>query len=87
MDWLLHHDNAPTHTVISVQWYLTKNMTMIPLPFFTDLAPTDFFLYLRPKLKLKGNRFDDMLENKNRDYETGVQDMLPVMAESLDKVH
>jgi len=27
-------------------------------PYFTDLAPCDFFLFPKMKLKLKGRRFD-----------------------------
>jgi hypothetical protein len=30
-EWLFHHDNAPAHTVLNVQRFLTKNV-MTPLP-------------------------------------------------------
>jgi hypothetical protein len=56
-DWLLHHDNAPAHTALSVQRFLAaKNMTMVPHPPYSpDLFP-------RMKLKLKGSRFQDITE-------------------------
>jgi histone-lysine N-methyltransferase SETMAR len=59
-NWLLHHDNAPAHTSLIVQQFLTsKNITVIPHPPHSpDLAPCDFFLFPKMKLRLKGRRFD-----------------------------
>jgi transposase len=53
--WLLHHDNALSHTSV-----LAKNkIAVIPRPPYSpDLAPCDIFLFLKMKLKLKGCRFD-----------------------------
>ena len=44
-EWLLHHDNAHTHTALSVQQLLTKNgmTTASNTPYSPDLAPYDFF--------------------------------------------
>jgi hypothetical protein len=58
--WLLHHDNATSHTSILTQQFLVKNkMALIPHPlYFPDLAPRDFFLFPKMKLNLKGRRFD-----------------------------
>jgi len=58
-DWLLHHDNAPAHTSLVVREFLTKNnLTTVPhhacLP---DLAPCDFYMFPKMKLRLKGRRF------------------------------
>jgi len=43
--WMLHHDNGPCHTAISVRKLLTKNG--IPVvqhpPYSPDLSPCDFF--------------------------------------------
>jgi transposase len=63
-DWLLHHDNAPAHTALSVQRFLAaKNMAMVPHPPYSpDLAPCDFSLFPRMKLKLKYRRFQDVTE-------------------------
>jgi hypothetical protein len=49
--WLLHHDNAPTHTSFFTREFLTKR-NMIPLPTHS------IFLVPRLKIKLKGNHFD-----------------------------
>jgi transposase len=56
--WLLHHDNAPSHTSIFTQQFLAKHkMAVIPHPLYSpDLAPCDFF-FPKVKLKLKGRWF------------------------------
>ena len=50
-NWMLHHDNAPCHTAISVIEFLAKKgIPVVPqTPYSTDLSPCDFFLF--PKLK------------------------------------
>jgi transposase len=58
-NWVLHHENAPAHTALAVQQFLaSKNMTVFPTPYSPDLAPYDFFLFSKMKIKLKGRRFD-----------------------------
>jgi transposase len=56
--WLLHHDNAPTHSALLTQRFLTdNNMTVVPHPPYSpDLAPSDFFFFPKLKTKLKGRR-------------------------------
>jgi len=58
--WLLHHDNALSHTSVLTQQFLAKNkMAVIPHPPYSpDMAPCDFFLFPKMKLKLKGRLFD-----------------------------
>jgi len=58
--WLLHHDNAPSHTAVLTQQFLAKNKIAVTPhpPYSPDLAPCDFFLFPKMKLKLKGRRFD-----------------------------
>jgi len=76
--WLLHHDNAPSHTSVLTQQFLAKNkISVIPHPPYSpDLAPCDFFLFPKMKLKLKGRRFgttEEIQAYKNgRDGGTGV---------------
>ena len=43
--WILHHDNAPAHTALSVTEFLaTKQITVLEHPAYSpDLAPSDFF--------------------------------------------
>jgi predicted acetyltransferase len=62
--WLLHHDNAPSHTSILTQQFLVKyKMAVIPhRPYSPDLALCDFFLFKKMKLKLKGCWFDTIEE-------------------------
>jgi hypothetical protein len=57
--WLLHDDNAPSHTSVLTQQFLAKHkMAVIPhLPHSPNLVPCDFFLFPKMKLKLKGRRF------------------------------
>jgi transposase len=61
---LLHHDNAPAHTALAMQHFLaSKNMTVVcHPPYSPDLAPYDFFLFPKMKIKLKGRRFDTVEE-------------------------
>ena len=49
--WILHHNNAPAHTALSVKQFLvSKEITMLHHPpYLPNLAPCDFFLF--PKLK------------------------------------
>ena len=58
-DWVLHYDNAPAHTVLSVREFLAKkNIPVLPHPPYSpDLAPCDFYLFPKLKLKLKGHHF------------------------------
>ena len=58
-NWLLHHENAPCHMVISVVEFLAKQgIPVVPqLPYSPDLSPCDFFLFQRLKFRLKGRHF------------------------------
>lgn len=57
--WKLHHDNASAHMSLLVRKFLAKNNTvLIPQPSYSpDMAPCDFFLFLRMKKTMKGQRF------------------------------
>jgi hypothetical protein len=51
-NWLLHHDNAPSHTSFFTREFFTKSkMTVIPNLFY-------FSLFLRLKIKLRVRHFD-----------------------------
>lgn len=60
--WVLHLDNAPSHTSLRVREFLAKhNVATLPQPPYSpDLAPADFFLFPRIKTTLKGRRFDSI---------------------------
>jgi len=59
--WILHHDNAPCHTAVSINEFLAeKNIPVVPQPLpphSPDLSPCDFFLFSRLKNHLKGRQF------------------------------
>jgi len=59
--WILHHDNAPAHTALSVREFLsTKQITVLEHPAYSPgLAPNDFFLFPKIKEILTGRHFDD----------------------------
>ncbi|UYV76922.1 MIB1 [Cordylochernes scorpioides] len=69
-DWILHVDNARSHTAHVVLQFLAKHSTIhIPHPPYSpDLAPNDFFLYSILKMKLKGRKFDnvDMIQAESK---------------------
>ena len=62
--WLLHHDNAPAHAALLTRWFLTNNNTTVVShpPYSSDPAPSNFFLFLKLKIKLKGRRFQTVEE-------------------------
>jgi len=61
---LLHHDNVPTHAALLTRPFLTDNdTTVVPHPPHSpDLAPSDFLLFPKLKMKLKGRRFQTLEE-------------------------
>jgi hypothetical protein len=62
--WALHHDDMPAHTSLLVwQFFTSTKTTVIPHPPYSpDLAPCDFFLFPKMKLKLKGLGFESIEE-------------------------
>jgi len=61
-DWFLLHDNAPSHTSLIVRQFLARNRVSVlnHSPYSPDLAPCDFSLFPKLKLKLKGRFFNDI---------------------------
>jgi transposase len=49
----------PAHTSLVVREFLTKNnVTTVPHPVYSpDLAPCDFYVFPKMKLRLKGRRY------------------------------
>lgn len=56
----MHHDKALSLTFLFTTDFLTKNIMMVNPhpPFLSNLAPCNFSLYPRLKIKLKGCWFD-----------------------------
>ena len=59
--WLLYHDNAPARNVLGIREFLAKNNIAVlkQPPYSPDLAPCDFFLFLKLKEVIRGTRFQD----------------------------
>ena len=59
---ILHQDDAPAHTALSVRQFLaTKQITVLEYPaYLPDLASSDFFLFLKAKEILRERHFDDI---------------------------
>jgi len=75
--WMLHYDNAPCHTAVSINEFLAeKSLLVVPqLPYSPDLSPCDFFLFPRLKNHLKGLHFVtlDNIQNSVTDELKGIQ--------------
>lgn len=63
---LLHHDNAPVHNSLKMmQFLMENNVVSCPTPLYSlALAPFDFVLFPKLKLKLKGYCFHTVEEIK-----------------------
>ncbi|XP_066261786.1 protein GVQW3-like [Euwallacea similis] len=72
-NWVLHHDNAPCHTAISInEFWAHKNIHVAPQPPYSpDLSPCNFFLFPKLKNYLKGTRFETL-----QNIKTAVTDQL-----------
>ena len=59
--WQLHHDNAPAHSAHLIQSFLAKNNTHLvrQTPYSPEMAPCDFWLFLKLKIPLKRTRFQE----------------------------
>jgi transposase len=69
---VLHHDNAPAHSLFLVHNFLAKNeTTVVPQPPYSpDLAPADFFLFPKLNSTLKGrcfNTYDEIQKNLTKE--------------------
>ena len=64
--WHFHEDNAPVHHSILVTDYLTKiGIKTVPHTLNSpDLAPSDFWLFLKLKKKLRGCYYETIKEIK-----------------------
>jgi hypothetical protein len=55
----LYHDNSPAHTSLKTTQSVSNNMVIVPHPsYLLDLAPFDFALFPKFKMKLKGWHFE-----------------------------
>ena len=65
---LLSVDNVPAYAALLTRRFLTdNNRTVVPHPPYSlDLAPCDFFLFPKLKMKLKGGKISDGGGNSSR---------------------
>jgi hypothetical protein len=57
------HDGSEKGNVLTHQFLAKNKIAVIPHPLYSpDLAPCDFFLFPKLKLKLKGRQFDAIEE-------------------------
>ncbi len=65
---ILHQDNAPAHNTLFAKCYLAARGTPVleHAPYLADLAPCDFFLFLKIKPALRGTQFESMEEVKQK---------------------
>jgi hypothetical protein len=73
-NWLLHHNNEPIHRSLKTTEFLTnKNVVIVPqTPYLLDLAPYDFTLFPKLKIKLKGPPFETVSDIQ-RESPSGTQ--------------
>jgi histone-lysine N-methyltransferase SETMAR len=69
--FILHQDNAPAHTALSVKQFLAEKQIAVLQhpPYSPDLALCDFFLFPKVKSVLKGTRFASVTEVKKKTME------------------
>ena len=62
--WMLHHDNAPAHNAFRTRDFLSQSGTTVAPhpPYSPNLAPCDFFLFPKLKMRLRGRRFTTVEE-------------------------
>lgn len=72
-DQFFHYDNAPAHTAISVHDFLASNR-FIAHPTYRIWHSVIFFSFPQNKIKLKGERFTDILKAK-RESKVALQDI------------
>jgi hypothetical protein len=63
-DWILHHDNDPTHKMLSVKHFLAQKLIteMEHPPYYPDFSTNDLWLFQKIKSALKGQIFQDTEE-------------------------
>ena len=56
------HDNVPSHNATIVKQFLAQRKVTVlnHLPYSSDLAPADYFLFPKVKSHLKGRLFDSI---------------------------
>lgn len=63
-NWILFNTNAPCHWVLLTCKLMAKSnmVSLLHLPYFPDLIPSNFYLLPKMKMQLKGYRFNTVAE-------------------------
>jgi hypothetical protein len=86
--WILHHDNALSHTVMAVQQFLAEKKDhthTVAFLYTPDLAPCDFWLFPKLKKGFRSRRFataDDIKENA----EAGLRPIKKTILKNVSKL-
>jgi histone-lysine N-methyltransferase SETMAR len=74
-DFFLLHDNAPAHKAASFLPIFdpTKVTTLYHPPYSPDLSLSDYFLFPKLKIKLKGLHFADVAEIQEAEFSAAFQ--------------
>ena len=75
---ILHHDNAPAHSSNLVQQFLAKHkiVQLRQPPYSPDIAPWDFWMFLKLKMALKGKQFDRRFIKRFSEISTPLNQLL-----------
>ena len=93
-NWQLHHDNAPAHPADVIKSFLAKNnMALVRQPTYSPhLVPCHFWLFPQVKNYPIGDAISvtqehcEKNDSKAQEHSRGVQEVLPKVAEALEKV-
>lgn len=91
-NWQFHHNNTHAYSSDLLQSFLAKHNTPVlhQASYSTDMAPCDFWLFLKLKMLLKGavqrNIMQNATDQLNNHLKKGIQALLPTVAELLEKV-
>jgi hypothetical protein len=82
-NWQLHHDNATAYSSHLIQSILAKHGIPVvrQAPYSSDMAPCDFWFFLKLKRPLKGSHFDshkDIMWNTTKELRS-LPEMLPAL--------
>ena len=94
--WILHHNNAPAHTTLSVkQFMISKEITTLHHPSYSpDLAHCDFFFFSKAERDSLGNTLarsrgyqDQRDETPQNHHKKRIFAMLQCVVKKNGKVH
>jgi transposase len=88
--WLLHHNNVPARTALSIRQFLAKHsIPTLPQPSYSpELSPPDFFLFPKLRITFKRKRFqimEDIITNVTNDLKAIPQTSFGTVLPKVEK--